>query len=657
MLNFLASMTTPRKEAASQPTTAVQIQLSPDMSDEEILRQVRSMGITTAEDEPPSTPNDGGGGRSDTRAFYGSPDHVLNAIAEESERTYTDNLLQISRSSATLNETITHGKNLEMAKKKFQELKDFEDDTLIDNIFLCNDYAAQVNDHLQVSLVDILFPSGSPSVRAVDWTIARAKTACFVTNVDTGHKSTEVVSLAVIRVGVIKSPEVVRKRNLQLVEVLFFLLWKARCPSVDDKSLVEPYWRRRISEVLGKVKKIPEPAPGAEISKKVIVVVAKLDALLNMTDILDHEVRRKHFMLTAVGRMPDEFNNTFISQHRSTWIQDGYTWGEFMDLIMDFADNYDRMSISKPMSPRVHVARTTETVTNAAGSNDSTDQMDMIANLVEQVANLTNEITAIKKSYHGKKDKGKKKTSGESTNEVREGESCDVSPSLTSLDNTNITICASIARKMDDGSTEGCFDTGTSAICLPRQEMLDNPSEMKKSCLKIRVANGNVERVEGEGPFGGEPALVTSSFGSMLIPAGAVTKHSVVVFVDDRMLVMPKYRCSYQISRLDDLITRNAEQKHFYDIKRENGIYPITTNVARSMVKGPKRRTGRLKVANSAAYFTVKNDTKQELVRYWHEALGHASQKDMLDIVSMKMHCRPRGIPPALTVTAIKKMV
>ena len=35
MLNFLASMTTPRKEAASQPTTAVQIQLSPDMSDEE----------------------------------------------------------------------------------------------------------------------------------------------------------------------------------------------------------------------------------------------------------------------------------------------------------------------------------------------------------------------------------------------------------------------------------------------------------------------------------------------------------------------------------------------------------------------------------------------------------------------------------------------
>ena len=106
MLNFLASITTPKKEA-SQPTTTVQIQLTPDMSDDEILRQVRSMAITTAEDEPPSTPNDGGGGRSDTRAYYRSPDHVLNAIAEESERIYGDNLLQMSRSTATLNETIT----------------------------------------------------------------------------------------------------------------------------------------------------------------------------------------------------------------------------------------------------------------------------------------------------------------------------------------------------------------------------------------------------------------------------------------------------------------------------------------------------------------------------------------------------------------------
>ena len=79
MLNLLASLTTPKKEA-SRPATTVKIQITPGMADEEILQQVRSMAIMNAvEDEPPSTPSEGGGGRSDTRAFYQSPDHVLNA--------------------------------------------------------------------------------------------------------------------------------------------------------------------------------------------------------------------------------------------------------------------------------------------------------------------------------------------------------------------------------------------------------------------------------------------------------------------------------------------------------------------------------------------------------------------------------------------------
>ena len=157
MFNLLTSLTTPRKEA-SQPTTTVKIQITPDMSDDEILRQVRAMAITTAEDGIPSTPIEGGRGRSDTRAYYSSPDHVLNAIAEESERIYGEKLLQMSRSTATLNETITHGKNMEMAKKKFFELKDTEVNTLIENIFSCRSYAEQVHEHLQVSLADILFP-------------------------------------------------------------------------------------------------------------------------------------------------------------------------------------------------------------------------------------------------------------------------------------------------------------------------------------------------------------------------------------------------------------------------------------------------------------------------------------------------------------------
>ena len=404
MLNLLASLTTPKKEA-SPTTTTVKIQVTPGMADEEILQQVRSMAIMNAvEDEPPSTPSEGGGGRSDTRAFYQSPDHVLNAIAEESERTYADRLSQLSRSSSNLNRTLTHGSNMEMAKRRFHELQDLDDKTVIESIYACRDYAEQTEEDNQVSLVDILFPPGTPVVTEVDWTIQRAKSTCFVSDVNSGHKST-VLSLAVIRVGVMNSPEVIRKRNLQLVEVLIFLLWKAGCPSATDKSRIEPYWRRRITEVIEKVKRIPEPTQGASIMKKVIATMARLDALLAMSDISDHEVRRKHFMLTAVGRTPDEFNNTFITQHRATWIQDGYTWREFVELIIDFAENYDRASSSKALSSRVHVARTSVAVSNNEGSSDNQGQADIIANLVEQVANLTNEITAMKKGNQWKKDK------------------------------------------------------------------------------------------------------------------------------------------------------------------------------------------------------------------------------------------------------------
>ena len=138
------------------------------------------------------------------------------------------------------------------------------------------------------------------------------------------------------------------------------------------------------------------------------------------------------------------------------------------------------------------------------------------------------------------------------TNEVRDEPTRDPIPTSSPSNCTNEEIYASSAREMVSGKEEGCFDTGTSAICLPCREMLDNPVEIADSNLRVRLANKSIEKVEGEGPFGGEPALVTSTFGSMLIPAGAVTKHSIVMFIDDRMIVVPKYRCRYHVSKIED---------------------------------------------------------------------------------------------------------
>ena len=59
--------------------------------------------------------------------------------------------------------------------------------------------------------------------------------------------------------------------------------------------------------------------------------------------------------------------------------------------------------------------------------------------------------------------------------------------------------------------------------------------------------------------------------------------------------------------------------------------------------------------AGAVQYFSTKTDTKYQLVKYWHEALGHASKADMLGIIEMDHGSRPLGIPKELTATAIRK--
>ena len=84
-------------------------------------------------------------------------------------------------------------------------------------------------------------------------------------------------------------------------------------------------------------------------------------------------------MITSVGRMPDEFQTQFIRLHRSTWNQDHYKWKQFVDLIIDFAENYDKLSINRKVSSRgLHVARSTESASNITGSNADGDQMTTI---------------------------------------------------------------------------------------------------------------------------------------------------------------------------------------------------------------------------------------------------------------------------------------
>jgi hypothetical protein len=224
------------------------------MSNEDILRRVRGSlaRLNVADLEMPSTP-----GRSDTRAFYQSPDSTLNALGEEAERQYTDSLLMMSKSMSQRIKTMTMDKHQEVANKHFKELCNIEIRTLVVAIKDARNCAEQVPAVQQVIIADILFPRSSGIVETVNWTLGKVKYPCYIKSL-----MSTAVCLTSIIVGVDGSPDTVESKNKGLAELLIFLLWKAGCLPATEKSQIEPHWKRRITEIINSVPRIPDPEPG-----------------------------------------------------------------------------------------------------------------------------------------------------------------------------------------------------------------------------------------------------------------------------------------------------------------------------------------------------------------------------------------------------------
>jgi len=208
-------------------------------------------------------------------------------------------------------------------------------------------------------------------------------------------------------------------------------------------------------------------------------------------------------------------------------------------------------------------------------------------------------------------------------------------------------------NRRKDNMMNHCIDTGTSRICLPSKAMLDQPDDCAASRLKVKVADGGICPVEGEGMFGNKPALVMSKFGSILLPTSAVTDHSTVVIFDQEMYVVPEFRLRGLQGHLYKLSLKSNSTSTFR-IKKENGIFPLrSTELARKIVRGPQKRPQI--VAQASSYYTTKTDSRAELVRFWHESLGHISKDDLISMVKMKPKRRPIGFPEELNEKSIHK--
>ena len=93
------------------------------------------------------------------------------------------------------------------------------------------------------------------------------------------------------------------------------------------------------------------------------------------------------------------------------------------------------------------------------------------------------------------------------------------------------------------------------------------------------------------------------------------------------MHVVPKFRLRELRGCLYDLSIKSNSTNAFR-IKKVNGIFPLrSTELARTLVRGLQKRP-QWHVAQASSYYTTKTDSQAELVRFWHESLGHIGKDD-----------------------------
>jgi hypothetical protein len=75
------------------------------------------------------------------------------------------------------------------------------------------------------------------------------------------------------------------------------------------------------------------------------------------------------------------------------------------------------------------------------------------------------------------------------------------------------------------------------------------------------------------------------------------------------------------------------------DISRENGLYATTEKAIRKAFNKSKTSSSSNDplLQSNASFFTAKLSDVEELVRFWHINLGHASKRNMITIVENKL--------------------
>jgi hypothetical protein len=179
------------------------------------------------------------------------------------------------------------------------------------------------------------------------------------------------------------------------------------------------------------------------------------------------------------------------------------------------------------------------------------------------------------------------------------------------------------------------YDSGANGTYIHDSTYFDGSMSPLSQPLRVCTATGASETLLHSGSFTDIPAYHTPSFAHTLVGIHDLCAHNhICVFTKDYM---------YGISDTDEIasdVTSLINKANEFNLIKHlgfqrNGLYSTSFQNIQEMQQASNQMQTLIFQANASYYQTAHTTTLSELVKFWHESLGHPSMDTMIDIFSL----------------------
>ena len=198
------------------------------------------------------------------------------------------------------------------------------------------------------------------------------------------------------------------------------------------------------------------------------------------------------------------------------------------------------------------------------------------------------------------------------------------------------------------------YDSGANGIFVHNPQYFDGPLFPLSDPHRVFTATGASETIDTAGSFTDISAYHTPTFDKTLVGIHQLCSNDhVCIFTKTHMYGITPNETLH--SDIDTLIAKASDLKliNHLGIQRD-GVYSTSIQNLQSLQSETSKSDIQSMIfqANASYYHTVHSTNLSELVKFWHESLGHPTLEVMVEIFSSNAYL---NLPSELTPSAIRK--